>query len=335
MPGLGANVANALPTAGSISVKISFPQYGKIIAVLKATEAGWTSHAEGLHRPGGDVTFSRFVGPDASDPEIQAPLLEALKQAFADNYLTVSGLVAVPVNGGDTNPLLATARLIVAPSPEVGAKLVNKPWLPGEDGSRFVGTCFALRQTNAFLTAAHCTSDENMFIVMPGLLPKLHKVSRVIRHPSADLAVLRLDDDAWPPVDPFLVVAPAPPMGTEFMAYGFPEDAPAPNQDRPEPIQRLFRGYIQRGLQYERGSYKYAAVEMSVPCPAGLSGGPLFAADSHAQVIGLATENVESMTYVGRSEEVVAGAITSRTQEIHRVQYGIAVLLAPVSDWLD
>jgi hypothetical protein len=202
----------------------------------------------------------------------------------------------------------------------------------------FLGTCFAFRQSNVFLTAAHCVPEgaDGMLFVNTPPVGGFHVVAEVHRHPTADLALLALDGSAWPgEVEPFVRVKPFTALGLEFMAYGFPEDAPAPDVETPTPTERLFRGYLQRRLVYRRAGYEYAAGEMSVPAPAGLSGGALFAAGDFNSVIGVAAENVQSTTYVGRVEETTTAAGTERFVEREHVQYGIAVLLAPLTEWLD
>jgi hypothetical protein len=130
-------------------------------------------------------------------------------------------------------------------------------------------------------------------------------------------------------------IAQTPALATEFMAYGFPEDAPAPSATNQEPIARAFRGYVQRTLHYERAPYKYPAAEMSIPSPAGLSGGALFLPSDFNLAIGVATENVQSTTYVGRFEETSHDGVVIRQIERDVVQYGIAVLLDPLKGWID
>jgi hypothetical protein len=101
------------------------------------------------------------------------------------------------------------------------------------------------------------------------------------------------------------------------------------------PTARLFRGHFQRGLRYIRGNYEYEAGEMSIPSPAGLSGGPLFRPHDFNYVTAVATENVQSTTYVGRIEEVTKEGVVERHVERDVAQYGIAAVLAPLSEWLD
>lgn len=74
---------------------------------------------------------------------------------------------------------------------------------------------------------------------------------------------------------------------------------------------------------------------MSIPSPAGLSGGPLFRPQDFNHAMAVATENVQSTTYVGRIEETTKEGVIERHIERDLVQYGIAALLAPLSEWLD
>lgn len=74
---------------------------------------------------------------------------------------------------------------------------------------------------------------------------------------------------------------------------------------------------------------------MSVPSPAGLSGGALFWAGNYSRVLGIAVENVSSTSYVGRFEETTADGVTTRQIERDHVQYGISVDLHRLTPWLD
>jgi hypothetical protein len=314
-----------------------------MIAIARAAEAGWTSDAGGLQGGGEAIlTFSRYVGIGNPDAETQARHLMTLKCALAADGLDFDEMSSGVVVDGQTHPVLATAQLVQASTSEGREQLESRAWagtgLGSVDGVDFAGTCFAFRHTNVFMTAAHCVhglTPDVLLVVTPTFPGGAHRVVRITRHATADIAVLELDPDEWPAVEPFVTIGSIPPLGADFMAYGFPEDAPAPSQLRREPVQRLFRGYIQRTLQYELGAYKYRAAEMSVPSPQGLSGGPLFTPSNQSEVMGVATQNVESMTFVGRREEVVDGDTTYKSTDIHHVQYGIATLIAPVTPWID
>lgn len=206
------------------------------------------------------------------------------------------------------------------------------------EDAHFRGTCFAFRRSDVFLTAAHCVSEIDavtLFVHTPAARG-LYAVGEIERHPSADIAFLKLADLAWPGgVEPFIHTKPFTALGLEFMAYGFPEDAPAPDVEPLTPTPRLFRGYLQRQLTYRRAGHEYSAGEMSIPAPAGLSGGALFVAADFNSVVGVAAENVQSSTYVGRVEELASEAGKVTHVEREHVQYGIAVLLAPLGEWLD
>jgi hypothetical protein len=317
-----------LPPPGSIEITLRF-RHGGTIMHAKAAEAGWTSPFPDMHAAEQEITFSRYVGVAEPDAETQLRHLSsllAIAAAYGPEPVSDGGNLVVD---GQTNPILATAQLVSIASPELREQ-VEKAVRRGEGvssikGAKFAGTCFAFRHANVFLTAAHCVCDHDantLLVVTPKFPVRGHPVARVTLHPTADLAMLELEDDAWPAVEPFVAIAAAPPLGTEFMAFGFPEDAPAPEQPGAAPIQRLFRGYVQRGLHYQ-SEYKFAAAELSIPSPAGLSGGPVFLPDNHNAVFGVAAKNVYSSTYIGPWGHE------------HHVQYGIAVLLEPLGAWLD
>ena len=283
------------------------------------------------------VEFSRYVGVDRVSGELQAAHLAQLEAALQDEGLggveRVSNGVVVE---GHINPLSAAGLLVSASTPEAEKALLADERRMIDDAD-FRGTCFAFRRSDVFLTAAHCVSEiggATLFVNTPAA-GGAHAVVKIERHPNADVALLRLAD-LWPAgVEPFVHIKPFTALGLEFMAYGFPEDAPAPDEEPLTPTPRLFRGYLQRELNYRRAGYDYSAGEMSIPAPAGLSGSSLFVAADFNSVIGVAVENVQSTTYVGRVEEQTSDGGKITHVEPEHVQYGIAALLAPVEDWLD
>ena len=284
------------------------------------------------------VEFSRYVGLDRPSGELQTAHFAHLEAALQEDGIGGVGRVS---NGvvvdGHINPLSAAGLLVTALTPEARMALLANERRVIED-AHFRGTCFAFRRSDVFLTAAHCVYEidaATLFVHTPAA-QGFYAVGEIERHPSADIALLRLAGSAWPGgVEPFILTKPFTALGLEFMAYGFPEDAPAPDEESLTPTPRLFRGYLQRQLVYRRAGYEYSAGEMSVPAPAGLSGGALFAAADFNSVIGVAAENVQSTTYVGRVEEKTTAGGTERFVEREHVQYGIAALLAPLGDWLD
>ncbi len=123
-------------------------------------------------------------------------------------------------------------------------------------------------------------------------------------------------------------------LGEDFMAYGYPADVLGPEPD--QPTERLFRGHYQRFMRYESLlGYSYLAAEMSIPSPTGLSGGPLFRPGAHPMLVAMATENLDSTTYLETVEiEERPGQRTEKRYE-RVIQYGVALILSDVSEWLD
>ncbi len=199
----------------------------------------------------------------------------------------------------------------------------------------FLGTCFAFRQPTRFLTAAHCIgnlSPAELAIAIPNVTTDdPYRVQDVIRHPTADLAVLVLADDPIPLITPFRFYGGMA-WGLEFRAFGFPEDVfgttPA------QPTARLFAGHIQRVMHHtSKDGYEYEAAEMSIGAPAGLSGGPLLRHD-HPLIIGLVTENHRSTTFLQAVEEIQKGGSVYKETIHEMITYGIALLLQPLDDFL-
>jgi hypothetical protein len=326
-----------MPAPGSLTITLRFPKVGSLAAGA-ALRAGWSATVIGDEWATQKVfEFTRYVGVDRPNGDLQAAHFAHLEGAlsnagFGDFERVANGVVV----DGHINPLSAAALLAAATTAQGRAELLASA--PRVEDAVFEGTCFAFRHSNVYLTAAHCVDgvpDGMLFINSPPA-GDFFEVARVHRHEAADLALLELGDDVWPgAVEPFINYSDTPALGTEFMAYGFPEDAPDLGSNERRPMARLFRGHFQRVLRDQRRPYNYAAGEMSIPSPVGLSGGPLFRPEHFNTVISVATGNVQSRTYVGRVEETEAAGVTERHTVEDIVQYGIAALLAPVADWLD
>jgi hypothetical protein len=212
------------------------------------------------------------------------------------------------------------------------------------ESATFLGSCFALRSSTAVLTAAHCIGElaaDEIAVRMPHLVvlggpeqprPSGITVAEIIRHPDADVALLKLRIGEWI-IEPFWNSLPAHGLGEDLMAYGYPEDL---RSDEREPTARLFKGYIQRVYQHTSFlGYRYVAYELDFACPAGLSGGPLFRPGAPQMVLGIATENFESTTYTDAFEEVTREGSIQRTQYQRVIAYGAAVSLEAIGDWLN
>lgn len=169
----------------------------------------------------------------------------------------------------------------------------------------------------------------------------MQRITGVILHTEADLAILESppddDDDmkGYPP-GAFTNFVGNWSLGEEFMAYGFPMEGPSREPSVQTPTPRLFRGHYQRFFDFQSpGGYRYVAGEMSIPAPAGLSGGPIFRPGAPSLITGVVASNTESYSTLDWVEEVQAEGAT-RVEAHHRVvSYGAAVILSPLEGWLD
>jgi hypothetical protein len=220
----------------------------------------------------------------------------------------------------DMNPLLATGLVMRAES----------------RGDTLLGSCFAIRDSRVFLTAAHCIGEleARSVVVRSAGIPERRLVLHIVRHPSADLALLEIPKADEEGAEPFVYAVSNWSLGEDFYAFGYPEDLFGEHQGRPTP--RLFKGHFQRFMPTYKSklSYVYVAAELSIPAPAGLSGGPLFRPGAPV-VLGLVTENLESTTYLDSVEEVLKDGRTTRTTFQKVITYGVALMLSPLKEWLN
>lgn len=205
----------------------------------------------------------------------------------------------------------------------------------------YLGTCFAFRRSTYFLTAAHCvegltTNQIGLSIYLEGQ-PDNDGVDvlEVVRHPSADIAVVRVSPWLGELFPPYRGVTVGYRPGDHFAAFGYPEDTTG--QADVAPIPRFFRGHFHRFFEYRSPlGYSYVAGELSIGTPAGLSGGPVFLPEYPDYVVGVVAENIESSTHRRTiEEEVVSGSSTFREVVRSVIDYGICVMLDEVREWLD
>jgi hypothetical protein len=200
----------------------------------------------------------------------------------------------------------------------------------------FLGSCFAFRKKTHFLTAAHCvtTNSRERFVVLTPWEGVYSAVGEVNKHPKADLAILKLQGDGRDSIQHLTALTEVRGIGGDYYAYGFPEDSVGPNAGTP--TARLFKGHCQRTLMHDSHiGYKYDAMELSFPCPGGLSGGPLFGSHLPTIPVGLVTENIEAATLL-HSQEILLKDGKPFTEYYHRViSYGIGLLLQPYQEWID
>jgi hypothetical protein len=194
-----------------------------------------------------------------------------------------------------------------------------------------LGSCFGFRRSPYLLTAAHCVkgmAPGRVGVLMPGHNEDYIRVTDVRVHPEADVAVLKADGSRLnPELEVFWDTVANWGMGEDFMAYGYPEDAPAP---------RLFKGYFMRFMDHKSHmGYRYLAGEINIPVPTGLSGGPLFREAAPPMVTALVAENFSSYLVDDSTESIEEGGTRSRTEIRRVVSYGVVVMLSAIRDWLD
>ena len=207
-----------------------------------------------------------------------------------------------------------------------------------EEGPVFLGTAFAFRHRRAFLTAAHCVADvapSEITITSPGLGGgESLQVTSVEVHPTADLAVVKVDIANIPTGIPFHILSNNHPPGSDVGAWGYPLDSLSDGGLAPTP--RVFKGIVQREMNHESSfGYEYEAGELSFGAPRGLSGGPVFTFPYQMHLVGVVTENFESTTEHQTIEEYrdEHGIVRESTHKV--IQHAVYVALGPVARWLE
>ncbi len=103
------------------------------------------------------------------------------------------------------------------------------------------------------------------------------------------------------------------------------------------PVGRLFKGHFQRTFGYDppSGAPRYLAAELSIPAPAGFSGGPLAWAHDPDKLVAIVTTNHDSYALLDRFEEVEKSGNIYREKTSRVVSYGIAAMLVGLKPWID
>lgn len=122
------------------------------------------------------------------------------------------------------------------------------------------------------------------------------------------------------------------------MAFGYPVGLVVTPPYTLEP--RLLKGHFQRFIdpfRPEGSTYSYLAGEMSVPAPVGLSGGPVFHPIATDMLLGMVTASLSTSIAAGQEsfEETLSDGTIRKTVYQHVVNYGIALIVNSVRDWLD
>ena len=222
-------------------------------------------------------------------------------------------------------PMLATGMLLAGD----GAK----------QSMRFAGSCAAYLRRHIFLTATHCTTvahGESLLVMMQAETGT-RIVKAVIPHPTVDVAVVVTDPaeedsmgfrmQVYGEIDGSLM------DGGDFIGFGYPVEGSATGM----PVGRLFKGHLQRSFGYDppSGGSRYLAGEMSIPAPAGFSGGPLAWSHTPDRPIAVVTTNHDSYVILDRIEQVEQDGKVYRESTSRVVSYGIAAMLSGLKTWVD
>lgn len=198
----------------------------------------------------------------------------------------------------------------------------------------FSGTGAMYLRPYVILTAAHCVPDVAgaTFAFRSPMERSARTVEHVTRHPTIDLAALVTSKDAAvPPSGVYSEIGHSLVDGGDFIAFGYPAEE---NTN----VARMFKGHYQRHFQYRSPDGRaYFAAELSIPAPAGLSGGPVSNAHRPQVLDAIVTANHDSSLVIDSYEEEERDGTISRGKITRVVSYGIAAMLVPndVQNWID
>lgn len=200
-----------------------------------------------------------------------------------------------------------------------------------DHGWEYGGSTFRLWNPKCFITAAHNIADiesSNILVVYPFEPEEDLKVVNVTRHPTADLALLWLDEEPYSDIQSFHEI-----MGFYFglSIWTFGLASLDLGGGKREFIQRALSGNIQRRFIYESPLYSYNAIELSTPIPKGFSGAPVYSVADPRRVVGVATATIE--TEMLEVYEVPEHRNDKRT--LDKIQYGVCVYLHRIEQWLN
>ncbi|TMQ58830.1 MAG: trypsin-like peptidase domain-containing protein, partial [Candidatus Eisenbacteria bacterium] len=203
---------------------------------------------------------------------------------------------------------------------------------------KYLGSCFSLLEPMVFVTAAHCIEGVPLERLRvnhhggppPDLFTAVQRIEWVL---EADLAVFQTDAPGARWAAPFSRVKYAADFGEEVCAFGYPVDLISPISVKVTP--RFFRGTVLRPFLFERDGRRYSAFELSFACPPGLSGGPLFLAEDPATVIGVVTENFETIAVRDEVVEEKRPGEVVRHEARHVITFGVAANIFSACDAIE
>ena len=203
--------------------------------------------------------------------------------------------------------------------------------------SAFLGSCFVFRYPHFVLTAKHTVSDhppQQLTVSFPSSRSaERYSVARIVPHPEADIAVLELngvreEDVTYPQGSIFDDHG----LGLPIASYGYPEEYLG-GADQPTP--RFFKGYVQRFFDLKSNAYRYHGVELSFPCPKGLSGAAVFHPEHIGRLYRVITGELETTTDRTVIVHVKEGEKEYKEVSESLIRYGLALWLPTVEDWLN
>jgi hypothetical protein len=204
---------------------------------------------------------------------------------------------------------------------------IDKRW-------KIEGSCFRLWSSKRFITASHCVKDAEsaQLKVMNVLSDKDDLECKTIyRHPKADIAILEVQGEVPSQFGQFKLVEKDYSLGLQVHCFGMLADWEGSSHYAPA---RVIGGIIQRGLTYTDSLYSSSAMELSVPIPRGMSGGPAFIASKDDTVIGVAIGTLKSEIVVSGFEEYEKNGVKEKERISEITRYGVILNLFSVEDWL-
>lgn len=194
---------------------------------------------------------------------------------------------------------------------------------------RPLGTAFRICSPSLILTAAHVidgySSAEEVGVISTHSSPvRLFSLTRIEKHPAADVAALFIDEEkaTQAELECFNLGIPSNdytgysdyPLAETILAYGFPILPAIPGEEPPGP--RMMKGHIQSKRQYGG----YTAYELAFPAFNGMSGSPVFRDAVRNTVVGIVTASVSYFSSQDRTRP--------------RSDWALGAALPPLTEWI-
>lgn len=196
------------------------------------------------------------------------------------------------------------------------------------------GSCFRLWSDNHYITAAHCVSN-----IAPDELRVMNclcstgdlQCIKIMAHPQADIAVLKVTGQIPKSFEKFELYDKDFYCGQQIHCFGMVCNSDGSFVDA---TQRVIGGITQRDFIHADGAYESKAIELSVPIPIGMSGGPAFVACKPGVAMGVGIASIKSEVVVSGFEEYENGTLQQREKISEIIRYGVVLRLHTVRDWL-